>query len=385
MIAESKLEEIKNVIQDCNLNFLLGSGLSSPYLSTLGNIETLLSDIEAVELPVPVRQIIKCSVYKHYFDRVMAKNLEVLKTAEPCIPTLSDYRAFLQTINAILLRRRSTLLGKEVNLFTTNIDVFPEKAIEDIGLEFNDGFNGRFRPSFSLSNFHKTRFKRSLHFDNISEIPVFNLLKLHGSLTWRLLDDNSIVFSSDLAQVAKAIQISFPTDALVAIEKDTTAQTLQTAANDIELHESISSFISSYEELIIVNPTKDKFRHTILNYTYYELLRIFSNELEKDNTVLFVMGFSFADEHIREIVLRAANSNPTLLVYVIAYSPSSAKEIRARFGATSIKNENIHFIEPPPEDGETHFCFDFSTINRELFGKLFRKENPLPSSDSEEA
>jgi hypothetical protein len=41
MIAESQLEQIKNVIQDCNLNFLLGSGLSSPYLKTLGNIETL--------------------------------------------------------------------------------------------------------------------------------------------------------------------------------------------------------------------------------------------------------------------------------------------------------------------------------------------------------
>jgi len=230
MIAETQLDEIKNVIQDCNLNFLLGSGLSSPYLNTLGNIETLLTDIEGLELSADARQIIRCSVYKHYFDGVMARNLEVLTAAAPCIPTLTDYRAFYKALNGILLRRRSTLLGKEVNIFTTNIDVLSEKAIEDIGLEFNDGFNGRFRPSFSLSNFHKTRFKRSLHFDNVSELPVFNLLKLHGSLTWRLHDDKSIVFSSDLARVADALKIVFPSDSLVPIEANTTALTLQEAA-----------------------------------------------------------------------------------------------------------------------------------------------------------
>jgi len=385
MIAESQLEQIKNVIQDCNLNFLLGSGLSSPYLKTLGNIETLLSDIEALDLAAPTRQILQCSIYKHYFDGVMAKNLEVLDAAAPCSATLSDYKSFLKILNTTLLRRRSTLLGKEVNLFTTNIDVFIEKAIEDIGLEFNDGFNGRFKPSFSLSNFHKTRSKRSLHFDNVSEIPVFNLLKLHGSLTWRLQGDKAIVFSPDLGHVAEAVQIVFPAGTLVAIEKESTAETLKTAAEGIKVHDSVTSFISAYEELLIVNPTKDKFKHTILNYTYYELLRIFSNELEKDNTALFVMGFSFADEHIREIVLRAANSNPTLLVYIIAHSTSSSTGIRERFGAASIKNANILFIEPPPEIGDTQSRFDFSTINRELFGKLFSKDAPLPTSDDEEA
>jgi hypothetical protein len=379
MIAESQLEEIKNVIQDCNLNFLLGSGLSSPYLSTLGNIETLLTEIESSELPTHTRQIIKCSIYKHYFDSVMAKNLEVLDAADTCMPILKEYQTFLKTLNAILLKRRNSLLGKEVNIFTTNIDVFTEKAIEDVGLEFNDGFNGRFNPSFSLSNFHKTRFKRSLHFDNVSEIPVFNVLKLHGSLTWRLQEESTIVFSPGLDHVAEATQIRFPPGTLVPIEADTTTNTLGVAADGMTPHGSIAPFIAAYEDLLIVNPTKDKFKHTILNYTYYELLRIFSNELEKDNTVLFVMGFSFADEHIREIVLRAANSNPTLLVYVIAYTPSTATEIRVRFGETSIKNANIHFIEPNNEDGDNDALFDFKTINRELFGKLFSKNAKLPT------
>src|SRR6185436_13826702 len=96
-----------------------------------------------------------------------------------------------------------------------------------------------------------------------------------------------------------------------------------------------------YDQFPIVNPTKEKFKHTVLNETYYEMLRIYSNELEKENTVLFVMGFSFADEHIREISLRAANSNPTLLIYVFAHTRQAKAEIDTRFPDDVIKNGNI--------------------------------------------
>ncbi len=36
-------DELKDVIQDCNMNFMLGPGMSAPYLKTLGNIEHLLN------------------------------------------------------------------------------------------------------------------------------------------------------------------------------------------------------------------------------------------------------------------------------------------------------------------------------------------------------
>jgi len=40
---------------------------------------------------------------------------------------------------------------------------------------------------------------------------------------------------------------------------------------------------------MIVNPAKTKFEDTLLNQYYYDLLRIYSNELEKENSVLFVI------------------------------------------------------------------------------------------------
>ena len=51
----------------------------------------------------------------------------------------------------------------------------------------------------------------------------------------------------------------------------------------------------------MVNPTKDKFRASVLDYHFYELMRIYSNALERENSLLFVMGFSFADDTLRKL------------------------------------------------------------------------------------
>ena len=210
-------DQIKDTIQDCNINFLIGSGLSFPFLKTLGNIEALLTELEKKSVPNDKKKLIKASLYKAYFDGVIAKNLQIVDESEAANTVLAGYQNFLHIWNSILLRRKSTILGKEVNIFTTNVDVFLEKALEDLGLEYNDGFNGRFKPSFSLSNFKKSRFKRSLHYDNIAEMPVFNLLKLHGSLCWELDKNDEITFSPILTCVRATVS----TTAMIEIVRHT--------------------------------------------------------------------------------------------------------------------------------------------------------------------
>jgi hypothetical protein len=111
MVTDAQLERLKDVIQDCNLIFLLGSGLSSPYLRTLGNIEILLTHVEQSNLPDTEKQILRCSLYKLYFDDVMAKNLAILKSDQAAADNMRAYNGFLRTLNSILLRRRSSLLG----------------------------------------------------------------------------------------------------------------------------------------------------------------------------------------------------------------------------------------------------------------------------------
>ncbi|MEF9477306.1 SIR2 family protein [Chryseobacterium sp. 1B4] len=108
--------------------------------------------------------------------------------------TYKGYKDFLRVINQIIYQRRSNTVNKQTNLFTTNIDIFLEKVIEDLNLHFNDGFSGVFKRTFSLSNFKKSSYQKSLQYDNIAEIPVYNLLKIHGSITWKL-QDNQLMFN----------------------------------------------------------------------------------------------------------------------------------------------------------------------------------------------
>lgn len=362
-----EIEKLKNTIQDSNINFLIGSGMSVPFFSTLGNIELLLTELnENKTLTIKEREIIRVSILGKYFETVITKNpiiidddiIEANKTL-----VMDNYKDFLVLINTIVLKRKSTILNKQVNLFTTNIDVFFEKALEVTQLEFNDGFYGRFKPVFSLTNFKKSFFKKSLHYDNTSEIPVFNLLKVHGSLTWKSEKDK-IVYSelkgiNEVGKKWNAVKsktIDFkPTDKINHFIKEVKSKTYETSYNE---------FLTAYDKLAVVNPTKEKFQDTILNLHYYELLRVLSNELEKENTILFIIGFSLTDEHIREIVLRAANSNPTLTIKIFAYDNSSKTIIddNLKMGNTTIRYNNIEVLEP-----ESSVNYDFKTINTSVF------------------
>ncbi|GLU44752.1 hypothetical protein [Allomuricauda sp. NBRC 101325] len=364
------IEILKETIQDCNINFLIGSGLSMPYLSTLNNVETLLTQLSNNgTLDVKEKEIIRASILIEYFDNVIYKNIKIVDSvADANLESVLDhYKLFLKTFNTILYRRKSSLLNKQVNLFTTNIDVFFERAIEETQVEFNDGFSGRFNPIFSLTNFKKSFFKKSLHYDNTTELPVFNLLKVHGSLTWK--SDSDSISYSDLFEVEEVQKIRklIKKGDLIEIDKKTGFAELEAKVKGLKHKSVISNFLKAYDKLAIVNPTKEKFRNTILNLNYYELLRIFANELEKENTILFAMGFSFADEHVREILLRAANSNPTLLIKVLAHTEKSGKETQKHLfkGNENPKYNNIEIITPVKGSE-----YDFETINNEIFVKL---------------
>lgn len=374
-------DQFKDAIQACNLNFLIGSGLSRPFLPTLGKIETWLADLGARDqLPAETATLIRASIYKKYFDEVIRENTMILADESACHEVRNNYRAFLKAVNLVLLKRKLTLLGKEANLFTTNIDIFLDKSLEDLNLEYNDGFNGRFKPTFSLSNFKISHFKRSLHYDNTAEIPVFNLLKLHGSLSWAG-GDAAVSFSGDLAHIRAIEKITISPDHILEVPEDATIDSLITSSAGKHPDEQTTRFLQAYEDLlIVVNPTKEKFKHSLMNQTYYELLRLYSNELEKENTVLFAMGFSFADEHIRVITLRAANSNPTLLIYVFAHTADAKSEIEARFGPTNIKNDNIVVIAPEEVSGDDS-KYDLPTINKLIFSDIL--DQPEEGVDEE--
>lgn len=363
---EKTIEYHKNILQSANVNFLIGSGLSRPFLSTLGSIE---KNIEAIdikkEISIKKRKYIKNSLLYLYFLNVMYPNKCILSEceAEDRIKTTKNYENFITTLNYLIQRRGSTIVNKQANIFSTNIDLFFEKTLEGLGAEFNDGFSGRIVPTFSLSNYNKVISKCSHQFDNESRIPIINLLKIHGSLNWRYNDNNEIICSFDCDILDKLYSISKGIKFL-EINNDDNIDSLLEKVREEDIDEvAINEFEQEYSKLPLVNPTKKKFAETTLNLYYYELLRFFSNELEKETTVLYIMGFSMADEHIREIVIRAAKNNPTLTIFIFAYDKTALSQITA-----NIKNKklsNIKYLLPDKE------CFfDFETINKDFFSAI---------------
>ena len=328
-----KIQEIKETVQSSHLNFLIGAGLSTPFLPLLGDIETRLSN--------ETRKAERIKIKKEYFQKVMMPNLEIVtdkvETSKQSgfKKTCKNYKEFFELIARILLKRESTILSKQANIFTTNIDILMETVLEESGLEYNDGFTGRINSTFSLSNFKKSILKRSLHFENVSEVPVFNLIKIHGSLTWDKTDDK-ILFS----------KLSHFDGSL--------------------LKEEGESFENKYNKLAIINPERKKLEETVIDLTYYELLRMYSSELEKENAVLFVMGFSMEDEHIREITIRTANSNPTLKIYIFCHDKDSDSKMKNKMQVGKLRYSNIEIVEPEG-DGDK---LTLEKINESFFKEI---------------
>ena len=80
---------------------------------------------------------------------------------------------------------------------------------------------------------------------------------------------------------------------------------------------------------------------------FYELMRIYSNTLEVSGSSLFVLGFSFADEHLAQLTIRAANSNPTLQILVFAYDENGKADIIENLKKVGVNyNNNIKVISP---------------------------------------
>jgi hypothetical protein len=105
-------DTVRDTVQDCNLNFLVGSGLSCPYLTTLGPIESYLSKLENTALPEAQKTIIKCALYKSYFDGVMSKNCDILNNDTAAEPYVASYYNFFKILNSVLQGRKSTILGQ---------------------------------------------------------------------------------------------------------------------------------------------------------------------------------------------------------------------------------------------------------------------------------
>jgi hypothetical protein len=146
-------------------------------------------------------------------------------------------------------------------------------------------------------------------------------MKLHGSLSWKK-DGDDILFS--VTSLAPLPPTKTPKE--------------------------VKEFVDRYA---VVLPETRKFHTTLMDGTYYELLRIYANELDREGTLLVAFGFSFGDKHILDITKRALR-NPTLKLVVFAFEDTDREAFLKMFEDYN----NVDIIAPG-----TLLRIDFARFN----------------------
>lgn len=192
--------------------------------------------------------------------------------------SLMDHRRLIKKV----LTRPLNL--RRANLFTLNYDTLIEKAADAEGAVLVDGFVGTlrriFRPeSYDLDFYYPAqttegrvhRFDRALH-----------LYKLHGSITWHRC---AAGWENPYGLYATFYKQDVPED-------------------DVQIY-----------------PSPLKYGQA-LGLPYSELFRRFGSAIAQPQSVLFVIGYAFGDEHVNAII-RQALAIPSFTLVVVDPSPES--------------------------------------------------------------
>ncbi len=205
------------------------------------------------------------------------------------------------------LSARDTNLGR-THLFTLNYDTLFEQAMEELGIQYFDGFSGktssRFDPAvYGLDVYYPGDVAegRVRRFDKFMQF-----YKLHGSLHWYV--DEAGIYR------ARHRDLTFASS-----YRD--ASVIQKAnALESEVFEGVGSFG--------ILPTSQKFTQT-LGMPYAHLFRLFHARLNQPQTFLLVLGYGFGDGHVTRII-ESALMNPSLVMLVV--EPNSDSQIVERIG-----------------------------------------------------
>lgn len=198
------------------------------------------------------------------------------------LPTsdISAYRDLLQK----LARRR--VRDPRLKVFTTNYDMCFETAASELGMIAIDGFSYTRKRRFDGRHFSYDIVRREADSHEFAE-GIFQLLKLHGSVSWSR--DGSEIYEDSAPTATNAC---------------------------------------------LIYPAKGKYQQAFLQ-PHLELLSRFLEFLRQPNSCLVVAGFGFNDDHLSEPIYSALQSNPSLKLILCDYQCIHHVHNRGLYGSSS--------------------------------------------------
>lgn len=346
-MQEFNIEQFKRNVLTKNLNILIGSGVSYPAIPLMNffskddkgmpvskevanaNLENYIWKVSSFlpfnhndRIKYFVENMDKQTLYStEYYTKLM--NFIILENNVDYV--LERYIKFLEKVITLLYTSNSRTVSKSVNIFTTNYDLFIESSLdllmENENFIFNDGTNGYFHKVLDSSNYNKSVAYRGLNENYLNELPSISLIKPHGSMNWEKGENNQILI--------RPCTVNHP---------------------------------------VVVRPTGLEGQETYLNNHFHDMLRVFQLELDKPQSVLIVIGFSFQDDHIAKMIRRALK-NPELMIYIFCYADSDFDVIKKNLSLDNIPR-NLQIVLPSDLEVEnkntlsTSGNFDISSLTK---------------------
>ena len=220
-------------------------------IGAIGVCDTLagLKEIELVKLEAAVRR----------------KIAEIVNPDSTRIPDGLPHRKFAQWL-------AKTARKHPVEIFTVNYDILIEFALEAERIPIFDGFVGSYQPFF-----HPDSLRRA---EMAPGADWIRLWKMHGSVTWRRVEQNGR-FRVIRGAPDAAGEMIFPS-------------------------------LQKYEES--------------RQQPYVAFSDRLARFLELDDALLIVSGFGFGDEHVNNVIFGALENHPRTHVYALQYKEHNDDE-----------------------------------------------------------
>ena len=224
---------------------------------------------------------------------------------------LEVYKTFYKK----LLTRNPTL--PRLNIFTTNYDLYSERAMDSLGIHYVNGFTGGISKYFNPTIFnYALAEKMDLSQSKWNVIDnFFYLYKIHGSVNWVENDDEGKLFKIQEIQ-------------------DPNFNTLKD------------------KETVMIHPTPLKYNAS-LGSPYSDLFREFQKKLMQNNNILVTIGYSFSDEHINNLIFQAFTIPSFRLIIIGSEKQSETIEKLYNLddsriwiiGGENKENEPLHYFK----------------------------------------